>query len=145
MSWDYAVRDEVGQLVGDVSLAFWRERGSIGCAEGEFQVRRESGFGAFVLEKGGVAVARAEKPGVFGRTFLIEFRGGFYTLKPRGFWRREMVLYQGAREIGWIGASGFLTRRSRVNLPDELPPALRLFLVWLAMLLWRRAAGSAAT
>jgi hypothetical protein len=144
MSWDYAIRDEAGRLVGDVSLAFWRERGTIGCADGEFQVRRQSGFGAFVLEQAGVVVARAEKPGPFGRTVFVEYGGGPYALKPRGILRREMVLYNAEREIGSIGAAAFLTRRSRVLLPDELPVALRLFLIWLAVLDWRRGAASSS-
>jgi hypothetical protein len=141
-SWDYSVVDEAGRPVAEVSLAFWQERGGIRCAEGEFTIRREQGFGAYVLERNGAGIAWAEKGGLFSRTFTVQFGLGPYTLKPRGMLSRAMVVYEGEREIGRIGA-GFWSRRSQVELPVDLPIVLRLFFLWLAMILWRRAAAAA--
>jgi hypothetical protein len=127
-----------------VSLKFWRERGAIACAEGSFTVWRQSGWGAYVLDQGGAVIASAEKEGTFSRTFLIPSTAGPLTLKPRGIWQRAMVLHDGDAEIGWISPAGIWSRSARIDLPEQLPVAMRLFLLWLTLILWRRAASSAA-
>lgn len=142
-SWDYYVQDDSDRPIGRAGRAFWRERGQIECADGLFEVGREPGWGAFVLSRDGAVVARARKQGVFGRTFEIELGTAPYVLRPSGFWARNMVLLRGDREVGRIEVS-FWTRRMRVLLPDDLPIPMGLFVLWLTVLLHRRAAAAAS-
>jgi hypothetical protein len=142
-SWDFTIQDRDGQTVGEVVLSN-RERGTILAGGVERKVSRESALGAFVLEEGGSIVAKAVKPSAFKRAFTIEHAGRQYTLKPRSGWRREMVLHEGDREIGAVIPEKILARRARVELTDDLPIALRLFVIWLTLLLWKRASDQAA-
>jgi hypothetical protein len=142
-SWDFAIRD-ANRQVAEVKLSSWRERGAIRVDGVEHTVSREGILrGAFVLERGGSVLARAEKPSVFRKMFQIEHRGKRYTLEARSMWRRERVLYDGDREIGAIVPAGLLTRRARVDLPEDLSLVMRLFVVWLTMLLWKRGSDAA--
>jgi hypothetical protein len=144
-SWDFAIRDATRQPVAKVRLSSWRERGAVIVNGIEHKVSRQGVLrGAFVLERGGSVLARAEKPSAFRREFRIEHGGKQYTLKGRSIWRRERVLYDGGREIGAIIPEGLFSRRARAELPDTLPLLLRLFVVWLTMLLWKREADAAA-
>ena len=142
-SSDFIIRDANHQSVAEVRLSSWRERGAVTCAGVEHKVLRQSAFGAFVLEKGGAVVARAEKPSAFHKTFTIEYEGRQYTLKARSLGRRELVLYENEREVGAIAPEGPFTRRARVALPEDLSLLLRLFVIWLTMLIWKRNSDAA--
>jgi len=135
---DYAVSDETGGHVGEVALAAWPAIASVECAEGWFHIYRDSS-GTFILKKGGLALGRAVKRRVVRSTFTVESGGERFVLVHGGPWSRRMVLYHFQSSIGSI--DGSLSRYSRMgaadaHLPDGLPAALRLFLVWLAMLQW---------
>lgn len=142
LTWDFEVRDADGRNLGEVRLSSWRERGAV-CAGGvEHGVSRESLLGAFVLEKEGLPLARAVKPSALFRSFEIEYEGRSFALKAWSAMRRAMVLWEGGIAIGSIAPEGVLTRRARIELPEELPLALKLFLVWLTMLMWKRESGA---
>jgi hypothetical protein len=144
-SWDFTVRDLALAPVAEISLSSWRERGAVVVAGVEHTVSRQSLLGRFVLERGGSVIASAEKPSAFRKMLRIEHDGRHYTLEPRSVWRREMVLYSGDQEIGSIAPDSCFARRARVTLPDALPVALRLFVVWLAMLTWKRDADAVSS
>jgi len=144
-SWDFVIQDATLQPVAEVKLSSWRERGAVTIAGVEHKISRESILGAFILEREGSILARAEKPSAFRKTFRIVHEGRHYALKARSFWRRELVLYEGETEVGSLVREGFFTRRTRVQLPEELPLVLRLFLIWLTMLLWKRDSDAAAS
>ena len=49
-----------------------------------------------------------------------------------------MVLSEGGIVAGTIEPEGILTRRARIKMLDELPLVLKLFVIWLTILLWKR-------
>lgn len=145
-SWEFVVQDRDGGNVGDLKVDFARERGTVTTGDGERAVYRQGAFkGPWVLEEGGAVVAKANKPSALKKTLTIEYSGRTYTLKPRSVWGREMVLYEGDREVGSIAPEKMLARRSRVELPEELPSHVKLFIVWLTMMLWKRSSDAAAS
>ena len=138
LAWDFDVRGEGGQTLGEVRLSSWRERGAVVAADVEYGVSRESLLGAFVLEKEGVSLARAVKPSALFRSFEIEHEGRSFTLKALSPVRRAMVMSEGDIVVGTIEPEGMLTRRARIKMLDELSPPLILFAVWLTLLMWKR-------
>ena len=143
-SWDFAVQDSTRGPVAELKLSSWRERGAVIAAGIEHKVFRQGFLGPFVLERAGAVVASAEKPSAFRKTLRIEHSGHHYTLEPRSYWGREVVLSEGDREIGSIAPNNWFGRGARVSLPEDLSVALRLFVVWLTLLLWKRDADAAA-
>jgi hypothetical protein len=143
-SWDFTVQDESGHNLGDVALSSWRERGVVRCDGAEHHVFREGALrGAFVLDGAGESL-RALKPSAFRNLFDIEFGQERYVLSPRSAFRQDRLLYHEGREMGSIVAEGPLSRRARIQLPDDLPLVLILFLLWLTLLQWKREADAAA-
>ena len=137
--WDFAVEDDRGQEVGQVRLSAWRERGSVVAGGLEYRISRERAVGtSFVLEGAGSALARAEKTSAFRRAFAIAHRGEEYTLRARSAWRREMVLFDGEVEIGRVAPERAWGRRARADLPEGLPLEVKLFIIWLSLVLWKR-------
>jgi hypothetical protein len=146
-SWAFTVQDE-GRPLGTLDISVWRERGDLTVAGQTFAIVREGFISSdFRLESRGTVVATAAKPSVFRREFAITFSGRTLRLKPRSAWGRALVLLEGEREVGDVRPRAMWSRRATATLPDTLPVPVRMFVLWLAMLIWKRddEAATAAT
>jgi hypothetical protein len=144
LSWDYSIVDGSKQIA-DMDLSLWREKGQATVGDAVYSVYREGlGHGAFILESDGNMLARAEKPSAFLRSFTIDFQSRQFILKAASAWGRKFLLLDGAVELGSITPDGFLTRRGRVDLPDDLPLPLTIFIIWLTLIIWKRDSDAAA-
>jgi hypothetical protein len=143
-SWNFTLFDQ-GRSLAEIGLSSWREKGGLTIGNSGYRVYREGLFtGAFVLESGGTAVARAEKPSAMTRRMIIDFRGTQFELRPRGIFSRGFQLLSRGAVVGTLSAGGFFSRRMDVELSEELPLPLRAFVVWLTLLLWKRDMEAAA-
>jgi hypothetical protein len=143
-SWDFDVLDGA-QTVAEIELAWWAEKGRLTVQGASYEVYRKGWWGgAFVLEAGGAVLARAEKPSAFLRSYVIEHAGKRFTLRAESPFGRSFLLVHAPQAIGSLSPEGLFTRRARVDLPEDLPLPLRVFIVWLVLILWRRASHSAA-
>lgn len=141
-SWDFTVLEE-SQPVADIDVSWWREKGLLTIQGTDYKVYREGVMrGAFILESAGVVLAQARKPSVFSRSFVLDHAGKQYTLRS-AFWRKYL-LWQGDRQIGSISPESIFTRRARADLPEDLPLPVRVFILWLVVILWKRDSDSAA-
>ncbi len=122
-----------------------REAGRLILEEAVYPVYREGVFfGSFVLEhEDGAVLATAEKPSLFARRFDVEHDGSTYVLRMASRLRRRFVLIEGDREIGAIRPAHLFSRSALADLPDDLPLAVRIFMIWLVLLLWKRDMGNA--
>jgi len=143
-SWDFTLTS------GDRTLAqldlSWREKGVVTIGDFEHRVYREGMVGGdFVIERGGEVLARASKPSVFRHTIVITHDGRQYTLRRKSFWKRAFVLLEGDTTIGSLSPNSWLGRDATVHLPNDWPLAVKTFVVWLAIILWKRDAAAAAS
>lgn len=142
-SWNYTVSTQ-DDHVADIDISWWREKGAIAVAGQHYGVYRERPMsGRFILEANGAPLASAEKPGAFRRRMLIEHAGRQYELKPRGLFTRTFALHEGTAVLGTLSATGVFSRRMQVDLPEALPLPVRLFVVWLTVMLWKRDSEAA--
>jgi hypothetical protein len=141
-SWDFTVTDE-SRPVADIATSWWGEKGALTIEGTTYRVYREALMsGAFVLEHAGSVLARAEKPSVFRREFLIRHAGREYTLCRESLFRRAFVLLDGSRQVGSLAPKGTFTREAAADLPHDLPLPVRMFIVWLTVISWRREQSS---
>ena len=142
LSWDFTVLRD-GSPVAEIDVSWFREKGVLTVDGVQYPVYREHVMsGAFILEFNGTQLARAEKPSALFRSFLVEHAGKAYTLKAESALFRRFILLDDDREVGSITPAGPITRRAAVDLPDDLPLSVRVFMIWLTVLLWKRAARS---
>jgi hypothetical protein len=137
-SWDFEVHEGGGQPVGDVRVSAWRERGAVTVGGTEYPVTREGVVGAFTLAGAGGVLARAMKPSAFHRAFTLEYDGKEYVLKATSAWGRGFALLDGEVQIGAVRPARALGRQARVDLPEDMPLEVRLFVLWLTLMLWKR-------
>jgi hypothetical protein len=141
-SWDLRVLDE-SRPVADIAISQWREKGALTIGETTYRVYREGPMsGDFVLEHAGSTLARAEKPSFFRREFVIRHAGREYTLRPESMFRRTFLLLDGSRQVGFLAPKSAFTRKAAASLPHDLPLPVRMFIVWLTMISWRREQSS---
>ena len=129
--------------VAEIATSCWCEKGALTIGQTTYRVYRERPmFGEFVLEHAGSVLARAEKPSVFRREFVIRHAGREYTLRPESVFRRAFVFLDGSRQVGFVAPKSAFTRKAAASLPHDLPLPVRMFIVWLTMISWRRQQSS---
>jgi hypothetical protein len=145
-SWDFQVMDGPRQ-VAEMDMTFWRRKAALAVEGVPYMAYRENALsGAFILEDpGGAVVAKAEKPSGLLRSFVVEHAGRRMTLKARSSVGRAFSLEDGQAEIGSVAPDHPLTRRATARLPEDLPLPVRIFVLWLVFVLWRREADSGGT
>jgi hypothetical protein len=141
-SWDFTVMDGT-RAVSDIDVSCWREKGVITVAGTDYRVYREGLMsGDFILASDETVLARAQKPSAFRSAFNVEHAGKQYTLRPTSVWGRAFALLDGDRVVGMLSPRGLFTRRAAVDLPENLPLSVRVFIIWLAVIIWKREADA---
>ena len=103
-----------------------------------YEIRREPGWGDFVLWSGDEEVARATKHSALKSTFTVRIGEEEYQLLSPGL-GSSFELRHGEATVGNVRARGFFATRGDVSLPDDLTPAQQLFVLWLVGIMWARA------
>ena len=143
-SWDFTVMDGA-QAVGEIDVSCWREKGMVTVEGIDYRVYREGLMsGDFILASNDSVLARASKPSAFRRAFTIQYAGREYTLLAKSALRRAFALLDGNREVGSLSPRSIFTRRAAVDLPENLPLPLKVFIIWLTVILWKRESDSSA-
>jgi hypothetical protein len=101
-------------------------------------------LGDFFLMNNDVLVAKADKPSAFSRRFVITAAGREMTLAAESPLTRRFRLTENGRTIGTIRPNHFLTRKCTIDLPEDIETPVQIFIFWLVVLMWRRAAKSSS-
>ncbi len=145
-SWDFTVYDAAGSPVAEIDMAAFREKAEVMIGEVACRVYREGWMsGPFVLESGGHVLMRAVKPSAFRRSFDLAYDDCRYTLRARSAFGRTFVLLEEERLLGTVAPDHAFTRKLTAELPEAMPLAVRVFILWLVILLWKRAAEAATS
>ena len=130
------------KLVGELATSFWRGNGQLELEEGTYQLYREGRFsGDFLLELDGKVLARASKPSALRNRFEIETPDRRLVLRKPSSVNRRLIVLDGEKEIGSIYPLGAFTRSTGIDLPDDWPLSLRVFLFWIVFSVWKRGAN----
>ena len=142
-SWDFNVMSG-DRTIAALDLSSWRERGEIMVGDVTHRVFRESALGDFIIERGDRELARATKPSAFRHTFVVHYNGRDYTLLKPSIWRRAFALMDDDSQIGTVAPESLWGRRATADLPPDWPMPIKAFVIWLAIILWKRDANSSA-
>lgn len=134
-----------GMRLADIDLARFGEKGTFAFQGIRYTMYRERlASGLFMLETDEMVLARAEKPHAMRQLFVVEYDGVQYTLKHEGALGRKFLLHVGDQVVGSMEPKSTWSRTARADFPAELSVPVKLFMVWLVLILWKRAAGAAA-
>lgn len=140
----YAV-EEGGRPVAELEFG-WSGHGTITHGDERLEIVREGRWNPkFHLEQSGKRLASAYRTSLVRSAFTIELDEEVHSLAPSSWLGRSHVLLRGTRNLGEIRPLDWLGRRLQVGLDADLAPELRLFVLWLTLLVRRRGAAAAAT
>jgi hypothetical protein len=144
-TWNCEVLED-GVPVASINFAAWGEAGELIVQGSRYRVYRKSPLsGNFILEENGNRITSAKKPNPLFRAFFLEYAGRQYELKAQSPFGRTFGLQEHGQTIGSICPEHAFTRKAIVDLPASIPLAVRIFLVWLVMILWRRPQSQSST
>ncbi|MBN1362486.1 MAG: hypothetical protein JW993_17955 [Sedimentisphaerales bacterium] len=143
-SWGYELRR--GTLVVARMDMTWLSEGGSFTWEGIGYRLSRQGFwsGDFLLEGAGQIPARATKPSPFRRHFEVHVGPRVLALEAVSPLTRAFRLLENGSLVGAVTPRSFFSRCCTVDFPDDLPVPVQVFLFWLVVLMWRRAANSSA-
>jgi hypothetical protein len=120
----------------------WRERGNFEIAGVRYELGRERFFrGDFTIFAERRVLVRATKPSIFHSCFQLQLFGRNFVLHQHLGGRPTFILFKSNREMGRVFQRSVFTRRACIELPDEWPIAIRVFIFWLALVIWNWQQG----
>jgi hypothetical protein len=144
-SWDFAITQNA-RPIAVIDMSWFRERAEVRVGNKVFEVRRDSlVHGTFALHGGDELLATAQKESALVRAFRVDVAGRLLDLKAVSFWRRDFELVDHGALIGRVSSSSWLGRGAKIDFPDDLSIPVQVFMFWLVVVIWRRAAAAAAS
>ncbi|OPY04941.1 MAG: hypothetical protein A4E61_00504 [Syntrophorhabdus sp. PtaB.Bin184] len=144
-SWKFTIFDDDDEPIAAIDIGWMRETGELKLGGRIYRLFREGFFGgAFILEENGVELARAEKPSSLFRSFTVTNNGKEYGLRAASPVERMFILSENGRELGTVRPEHAFTRKAVIDLPAEIDLPVRIFMVWLVLVLWKRDEESAS-
>lgn len=142
-SWDFRVLED-GNEVARLDRAWVRERGGFELDGDSYEIRRTSTLkGSFVLQRATTIVARAEKASLVRRAFDVQVGAVPYRLEAVSAFRREFRVLRAGVPWGTIRPVSAFRRTAVADLPDTASLPVRLFFIFLTLVLWKRQQDAA--
>jgi hypothetical protein len=130
--------------VAEIAFASMGDAAELHVGGVTYEARRKGWISpAFVLERDGAELARAECEGFWRRTYEIHRGSTVLSLTRKGMFRADFVLSAGDVEVGSVSREGAWKPTTVATFSTELDPVLQTFIVWLVSVLWRSEATAA--
>ena len=123
-------------------MAWVRESAELDIDAVRYRVTKTTAFGGgFEMTGDGQVVASAGKR-MMVRTFDVQAGERHFELSALSMFGRSFGLYESGQLIGTMNPVSMWGRTAEVNFPDDIPRDVQVFLIWLVLILWRRAANN---
>lgn len=145
---DYEIhRDGVRVALLDPSV--WRERGEVEIEGKTYELDREGWLGDFrLLDKMKHPLVTATKPSALRKRFEVSYGEKRYVLEKASLWHSGFALREripggttsgkDVRTVGSIEKAGIFTRRAVLDMPEDWPLPVQVFVFWLVVVIWTR-------
>jgi len=135
---------DAGRIVGEIDASLFSQKAQLELADGGYDLYREGLIGDFVLALNGKVIARAAKPSLFENRFEVTVPGHTLELRKANLFSRRFNVFEAGKQIGGVYPLGLFTRRSNIELPSGWPLSTRIFIFWLAFLIWKKQNAAAS-
>jgi hypothetical protein len=144
-SWKrgFDLLDGSGAVIGAFEGSPWREGGRIRSGGQEWEFRRERSRRLVLAGPQGEGAA-ADRVSFWSGRWQVSAGGRTYELAKAAWYSQRLRLRSGDTVVGELSPRGVFGNKADVTLPPELPPAVQVFVVAVAMTLWRREQSAAA-
>ena len=131
--------------VGSVKMSNWKEKGEVYITGKKAKFYRENMFtGDFVLKHDDQIVAKAQKPSAFYNRMEITIGENLFVVQPESWFSQSYLVMHNEEQLGVIKKEGWFSNSAIIELPDDWPVALQVFVFLLVVVLWQRSENAAA-
>jgi hypothetical protein len=138
LSRDFLLEDE-GKFVGAIDGSVWREQATAILGTTTYALYREGVLrGSYIIERARQVIAYAHKTDVFRARFEVASGNQTFVLRKTSVWRQTFEVSRDGEQIGIIKPVGIFKRRGILDGAPSISLEVRVFLVWIALMMWRR-------
>ncbi|MEM1296501.1 MAG: hypothetical protein AAGH89_14125 [Verrucomicrobiota bacterium] len=147
LTWNFEVR-KANELVGTTFYKVFGESGGMTLGDQRFMIERQGPMSGQwrLAHREGPELAVAQKANAFTRRIEMKWleAGTILSMEGENPWSRIMKVSANGKRLGKIVPDHIFTRKSTLDFGEDVPMEIQLFCLWLAALLWRRAANNSS-
>ena len=133
------------KLVARVDVSHFSRRGALAVGNRELVLRKQGVLHPeYLMLLNEEAVAQARKESFLCDRVQLLLGGADCELRRKGLFGSCYLVWLGDEQIGEIRRTNLFSRRAVIDLPEEWPLELRLFVFWIVVLFWRRDTASSS-
>ncbi len=137
-SKEYAV-EQNGVQVASLRRSRWRDSGEIAVQETHLSVHRRGMMkDVFKLKSGGSVLAEVRQDKPLRHDLSFDYGEQSYKIRRTGWLRKVLMVESNGQVIGNVTPRGHLVSTAIEELPSEWPVPIKVFLMWIALVLWDR-------
>jgi hypothetical protein len=140
-SWNYSITDSASEVTASVRFNFLDEQGNISLGSNYYGIEHTWLGGKWSLTIGDRVVAVAVKPNPLTRYFEVSYDSQNLILRAESLFTRSFLIEQNGRLLGRIQPKHLFTKRASIDCSSSVPIHIQVFLFWLTVLMWKRAAN----
>lgn len=142
------VAEENGAVVAELNLSVWRSQGELTIQGRSLKLKKRGALrDTFELLDGDTALIEVAQPSAWRSRLRFRYEQRDFEIVDKAWYSSTLLLKAGESVVGSISSRGLFAEGAKVDLPDSLPLALRVFVGWIAMIHWddSATAGAAAS
>lgn len=133
------VLEQMGREVACIQMSGWREKAEVTIEGKQTEFYRENFLnGDYVLKFRDKVYVKAQKPSVWKYEMMIQASDQKFELKPCGLFTNSYEVFQNEVKIGEISRTSWFKKNAKIDLPDDWPIVLKVFIFLLVIVLWNR-------
>ncbi|WP_156393727.1 hypothetical protein [Nocardioides sp. Root140] len=134
-----------GTTIAELDKSFWSERATVVIEGRPWSFGKDGGARTGICESDPALRLSATRPSFWRQGWQVTSGSTTYEIKPAGVFISAYDVFRDGTAIGASGKGSFWTNKPWVDVPDDVPAADAVFLLWIAFLMRARAAQSAAS
>ncbi|HLR84192.1 MAG TPA: hypothetical protein VK059_04540 [Nocardioidaceae bacterium] len=130
-------------VVAEVRASSFRERADVAIGAAQWEYFKRSGT-LHGVSQGHAGRLSASRQSMFRQGWQVEAGAQAYLIRPEGFFQSRYRVERAGVSIGESRKAGFWSNRPTLDVDADVPLEHQVFLLWIAFIMRRRAAGAAA-
>lgn len=132
-----------GERVAFLDLAIFRRKGVIELGSDQLRVETKGAIHPeFSLFLNDSQIAQARKPAMLKDVFELVLGDVVCEIRRRSIFRRQFFVLHEGQQVGEISPIHWYSFKARIDLPDDWPLGLQVFVFWIVVRVWKRDASN---
>lgn len=131
------VAEENGDIVATLSRSMWRHQGSV-IIQGKTLTLKKQGVlkDRFTLFEEDTPILEVTQPKAFRHRLEFQYNQSNFKIRDKTWYNTTLLVESEGSTVGSIKSKGLFSSRAIIDLSDNFPLTIRVFIGWIAMERW---------